>query len=310
MNAWDFSAYYLTGLMFLNGQDPYSNYLYRYPYAFTYFWAVMALPGPDAMPLMFIIWGVVNVGLLIYAFRKDFWKWIFFFPFLHELSAGQVEMLFWTLEHQIKPGWRGGILGALITLKPQTAIVLLPWHLVDWLKHDRKTFAKWVVCTLLLWGLPLLWRPDWLTTWLTGRSGDSNLVYSASVSTGIFSFLRLSGENLTTQPYSPTLLVWLVLLGLISVVVFLVGQFNSSKEIGKACAAIASPVGLLYTQMTLMGTAPAWLLVPVNLLSVGLCLTLGNFTPALLTPLAVIGYHVYQQRKDRQKKTELIPAPI
>lgn len=305
MNAWDFSINYLAGLMFLHGQTPHSEFLYPYP--FIYFWAVMALPGPDAMPLMFILWGVVNVGLLIYAFRKDFWKWFFFFPFLHEISSGQVEMLLWIMEREIKPGWRGGIFGALITLKPQTAIVLLPWHLVDWLKHDRKTFIKWVVCTLVLWGLPLLWSPDWLTKWLSARANNGQLAYSASVSPGIFSFLRLSGENLNS-PYSPTLLVWLAVLGLISVIVFLVGQFNSSKEIGKACASIASPVGLLYTQMALMGTAPAWLLVPVNLFSVGLSLTLGNFTPALLTPIAVIGWHLYQQRKTKAAEQQLATA--
>src|SRR5690242_9077366 len=77
VNAYDFSINYFAGLLLLHGGDPYSNPLYRYPFPFTYFWALMALPGEQAMPLMFIIWGVINVGMLIYAFRKDFWKWIF-----------------------------------------------------------------------------------------------------------------------------------------------------------------------------------------------------------------------------------------
>lgn len=301
MNAYDFSINYLAGLMLLNGQDPYSNPLYRYPFPFTYFWALLALPGYDAMPLLFIVWGVVNVGLLIYAFRKAFWQWVFFFPFFHELSAGQVEMMFWSMERLIGRNWRGAILGALITMKPQTALILLPWHLVDWLRHDRKTLARWALCTGLLWGVPLLWRSDWLYTWLVLRGGDANFVYSASVTTGIFSFLRLSAERLAV-PFSPTLIVWLVVLGCIAALVYVGGQFQASKEIGKACALIGSPLGLLYTQLALLGTAPAWLLVPVNLMTVGISLTTGNFVACIALPLTVIGWHLYQQRRQKQRE--------
>jgi hypothetical protein len=308
VNAYDFSINYFAGLLLLSGQDAYINPLYRYPFPFTYFWALLALPGRDAMPLMFILWGVVNVGLLIYAFRRQFWHWVFFFPFLHELSAGQVELMLWSMERLIRPGWRGAILGALLTMKPQTAIVLLPWHLVHWLRHDRRTFGQWLLCTGVLWGLPLLWRPDWIQTWLVGRGGDANFVYSASVSTGVFSLLRLTGEKLT-PPYSPALVTLLVALGLIAVIVFIVGQLQSSKEIGKACALLVSPVGLLYTQMTLMGTAPAWLLVPVNLLSVGLALTLGNFVPCLLVPLSVIAWQVYMRRRRPAVSAPLSSTP-
>ncbi len=296
MNAYDFSINYFAGLLLLRGVDPYSNPLYRYPFPFTYFWALMALPGEQAMPLMFIVWGVINIGLLIYAFRKDFWKWIFYFPVLHEISSGQVELMFWTMERNIKPGWRGAILGALLTMKPQTGVILLPWHLVDWLKHDRPTLLKWLVCTGTLWGLPLLWRPDWIHTWLVGRSGDANFVYSASVSTGIFSVLRLTGQSLN-PPYGSTLFVILAILTIIAFTIFVAGQLQSSKEIGKACALLVSPLGLLYTQMTVMGTAPAWLLVPVNLLSVALALISGNFLPCILVPLVVIGWHIRLRRK-------------
>ena len=307
MNAYDFSINYFAGLLLLRGADPYSNPLYRYPFPFTYFWALMALPGEQAMPLMFIIWGIINLGLLIYAFRKDFWKWIFYFPVLHEFSAGQVELMFWTIERQIKPGWRGAVLGALLTMKPQSAIILLPWHLVDWLKHDRKTLAKWFVSTAVLWGLPLLWRPDWIQTWLMGRGADANLIYSASVSTGLFSILRPLQLPLD-PPYRSDVLLIAGLIGLIGVIIFVVGQLQASKEIAKACAALVSPLGLLYTQMTLMGTAPAWLLVPVNLASVTVALLTGNFVACLAVPLAVIGWHIWKRRQDKKAEAKLQTA--
>ncbi len=304
MNAYDFSINYFAGLLLLRGADPYSNPLYRYPFPFTYFWALMALPGEQAMPLMFIIWGVINLGMLVYAFRKDFWKWIFYFPVLHELSAGQVELMFWTMERNIKPGWRGALLGALLTMKPQSALILLPWHLVDWLKHDRLTLAKWFVCTGTLWGLPLLWRPDWISTWLVGRGGDANFIYSASVTTGLFSVLRLTGLPLTS-PYSTPLTIVIIILAILALVIFIAGQFQSSKEIGKACALLVSPLGLLYTQMTLMGTAPALLLVPVNLVSLAIALTTGNFVACMAVPLSVIAWHLWNHRKAAQVKPAL-----
>ncbi|MEZ4667185.1 MAG: hypothetical protein R3E39_04580 [Anaerolineae bacterium] len=293
MNAYDFSINYLAGLMLLRGQDPYTNPLYRYPFPFTYFWGLLALPGENAMSLMFVLWGVVNVALLIYAFRKDFWKWVFFFPFLHELSAGQVEMMFWSAERLIKPGWRGAVWGAFLTLKPQSALVLLPWHLVNWLRHDRSTFAKWILSTVLLWGIPLLWRSDWIRTWLSLRGEDANIVYSASVSTGIFSVLRITGQNLE-QPYDSSLLLIVAVLAVIAVLIYVIGQFSSKREIGKACAMLVSPLGLLYTQMALMGTAPAWLLVPVNLISIGVALSIGNFIPCIALPLSVIAWHLWK----------------
>jgi hypothetical protein len=304
LNAYDFSINYFAGLLLLRGGDPYSNPLYRYPFPFTYFWALMALPGEQAMPLMFIIWGVINLGFLIYAFRKDFWKWIFYFPVLHEFSSGQVELMFWTMERNIKPGWRGAILGALLTMKPQSGLILLPWHLMDWLRHDRPTFIKWLASTAVLWGLPLLWQPDWIHTWLVGRSGDANLIYSASVSTGIFSVLRLTGQPLT-PPFSTSLLIILGGLIVIALIIYIVGQFQPSLEIGKACALLVSPLGLLYTQMTVMGTAPAWLLVPINLLSVALALITGNFVPCLMVPIAVIVWHVWKQRQAAKIKLQM-----
>jgi hypothetical protein len=311
MNAYDFSINYFAGLYLLWGRDPYDLYLYRYPFPFTYFWALLALPGliiPDTMhygmPLMLIVWGVVNVALLIHAFRKNFWQWVFYFPFLHELSAGQVEMLFWTAERHTDRGWRGAALGAFLTLKPQSALILLPWHLVDWLKHDRRTLARWAACTVLLWGLPLLWRPDWITRWLGDRGSDANFIYSASVANGVFTLLRPIGVPLE-QPYSAELLVWLGILGVIAAALYIVGQFQPNKALAKALAMLGSPLGLYYTQLTLMGTAPWWLLIPANWIGFLLSLRLENFVPSMLTPLAVIGWHVYDARRKRKREALL-----
>lgn len=314
MNAYDFSVNYYAGLMLLWGKDPYSVWAYHHPLPFTFFWALLALPGlvlpPElhyGMPLMFLLWGVVNTGLLLWSWRRQFWQWVFYFPFLHELSAGQNEMMFWTMERYMNRGWRGALLGALLTMKAPTALILLPWHLVDWLRHDRRTLARWFALTALLWGLPLLWRPDWLAAWLSGRGTDSNLIYSASVSNGVFTLLRLTGTSLT-PPLPPLVLTVLIALALLAALLYLVGQFQPNKALAKALALLANPLGLLYTQMTLMGTAPWWLLVPVNWLSLALVLTTGNLVAAMLTPLAVIGWHLYDTRRQARRRVALTAA--
>lgn len=281
MNGYDFGINYAAGLHVLMGLDPYTVPFYRYPLPFAYFMAVFALLP---FQVAFVLAGIINVGILIYAFGRGFWRWLLYFPVLHELSAGQNEIFWWFLERNMGRHWRGALFGALITLKPQSALILLPWHLVDWLRHDRRTLVQWLGFTGLLWGLPLLWRPDWIQVWLTGRSSDANWVFSASNTTGLFSLLKISEALLP-------------LLAIAAVIVYIAGQFQPSKDIAKACALLGNPLGLLYTQMTVMGTAPAWLLVPINLAAVAASLALGNFVLCMAVPLAVIAWQVHQRRR-------------
>lgn len=100
MNGWDFSILYAAGVALWNGRDPYSVAEYFYPYPFTFFLALLAFPGAAAEPVMFVVWGIFNLGLLLHRWRWQAWKWLLYFPVLHQFSSGQVELLLWWCERQ------------------------------------------------------------------------------------------------------------------------------------------------------------------------------------------------------------------
>ncbi|MBZ0300791.1 MAG: hypothetical protein K8J31_13660 [Anaerolineae bacterium] len=278
MNGWDFTIFWQAGQAILNGQNPYQVEAFYYPLPYAYGMIVIAvLPLAVALAL----WQVCNLGMLVLAFRKRFWQWLFYLPVLHGLSSGQNTLLWWFMASGLGRHWRGALLGALMTLKPQTAFLLLSWHLVDWLLHDRRTFLRWAALTALLWGSFLLVRPGWMNEWL-GAQSNSAWIETAGSSPGLFSLLRLAPE------------IW-PFLAVVAAVVYIWGQFQS-VAVARATALMASPLGLFYETMALMGMAPAWLLVPLSLLATGLSFATVTFVPFLSLPLAVIGWSYYRRR--------------
>ena len=280
MNGWDFGILWAGGQAVLQGQDPYSVDYFYYPLPMAYALAILALLPQGAA---YWLWLAFNLGLLVYFFRRKFWQWMLYVPILHLFSSGQMELFWWSMERWMGRHWRGALLGAVITLKPQTALLLLPWHLLDWLRHDRKMLLRWAGLTLLIWGLPLLWRPHWIAEWM--RAVPPYDLLSASNTPGIFSLLRLW----------PAL--WPVL-AVIAVIIGVWGQFQS-KEIARATATLSSPLGLFYSTLALLGCAPAWLLTPLSLLVAGLSLWLRNFVPFMALPLAVLGWQWWGTRPRR-----------
>jgi hypothetical protein len=297
MNAYDFSVNYLAALVFLQGGNPYDGIPYRYPMGMMPIWAIMALFGREAMPLMFILWGAFNVGLLIWAYKTRFWQWIFYFPVIHELSSGQIELLLWVMASRIRGGWSGAFLAAFISLKPQSAIILLPYHLWRWLRHDRATLWKFPLACLAVWGWPFLVYPTWFSDWLAGLNVTSAPpIYSAANTTGLFSILRALGVPLY-PPYDAATLLPVALLGGLGLLALLWALRQNDEAMTRAAALLANPLGLIYTQLTLMGGAPWWLLVPLSWAALFASLSLGHFVPYMSVPLAIIAWGWWQKRR-------------
>jgi hypothetical protein len=271
--GWDFSVLWAAGNAILEGQSPYDVANFFYPLPFAYFLAILALL-PQQVSLL--LWLALNIGLLILAFRREFWKWLPYAPFLHLLSSGQMGFLFWSLERGMSSTWRTPIFAALITLKPQAAIILLPWHILGWLRFDRKTALRFLLATGIIWGLPLTWSPEWPIEWW--NSLPSNFMLSAANSPGVFSLTKLF----------PTVFP---LAMVVAVSVFVWGQFQS-KEIGRATAVLASPFGLFYSTIALIGCAPARLMTPASLVVVALTIISQSFIPFIILPLIVIAYNL------------------
>lgn len=277
MNGWDFAILWKAGLAVLMGRDPYSVEYFYYPLPFAYLLSVFALFPERAA---FWLWILFNLGLLIACFRKDFWQWVLYVPVIHLFSSGQVELLFWALARGLQSGWRSALFGAFITLKPQAAFVYLPWHLLRWLREDRRTLVLWGVFTTFLWGFPLLWQPDWISEWLRVVSPFD--VLSAKNTPSVFSLLQVFPG-------------WLPVLVVVAGFVFFWGQ-NHSLEIARATALLANPWGLFYSAMTVMDCAPAKLLVPISWLATALAVLTGTFVPFIMLPLVVLLWHRGRKR--------------
>lgn len=287
MGGWDFSIFWLAAQAILHGQSPYSVSNFYNPLPFAYGFIPLALLPQQAA---FLIWLACNLIILIVCLRRRFWQWMLYLPMLHLFSSGQVELLWWAMERGINRGWRGAILGAIMTLKPQSAMVLLSWHLLDWLRHDRKTFVRWLGLTLLLWGIPTLLNPGWIGEWRANLP-TSTWQESAGNAPGIFSLLRIAPG------------IWPILL-VIAALIYIWGQFQS-KPVARAAAMLASPLGLFYSTLALVDTAPAWLLVPASLIATVLSFATNTFIGFAALPLLVIIWHRYHSQTDTPKTVEV-----
>jgi hypothetical protein len=274
MNGSDFEIFWYAARAVLEGRDPYAVYHFFYPLPFAYLISIFGL-----LPKWwsFGVWIGVNLLIVIIIFRKNFWHWIFYLPILHLISSGQVELLWWVMERGVGRHWRGALLAAIMTLKPQAALILLPWHVLDWLRNDRKTLIRWAVITFFIWATPLLWRPTWIVEWI--NETPPYTLNSASNTPGVLGFIRISSDP-----------IFVIILAIIAAIIFIWGQFQT-KEIARASAILGSPLGLFYSTMALLGCAPPGLLVPVSLVAAALSLLTFSFVPFILLPIAVLVWH-------------------
>jgi hypothetical protein len=285
MNGWDFSILWAAGHAVLVGSDPYKVPFFYYPLPFAYILALLAILPEH---ISFAMWICTNLVLMVATLRKQFWQWLLYLPILHMLSSGQVEFLWWAMARGLGRDWQGAILGAIITLKPQAALLFLPWHILDWLRHDRRTLLRWASLTVIIWVTPMLWRPQWIFDWMKVVPPDP--VVSASSSPGIFSLLKISTA-------------FLIPAAIVAICVFIWGM-RQNEQVARASVMLAAPVGSYYSTMALLDCAPAWLLVPTSLLATVLALWLQNITPFMLLPLAVFGWHFYLAK--HRDKSEIV----
>src|SRR5689334_7111925 len=246
--GFDFAILWAAGQHVLSGQSPYSVPGFYYPPFAALFFALWALLPIGAA---FVLWTGIHVGLMTYALKRSALVWLLAFPAVFVINAGQNEWLWWLLALAIpkdRPGWRSAWLAALITLKPQAALNLLPFYLYRWLKTDRQTLARFGLATAALWIIPALLIRGWLPGWV------ANLSYAGQTSTanspGIWS-LTVYGAQV-------------IPLCLLVAVAAIAWGLSKREEVVRAVMLIASPTGLHYSQYALIGMCPAWLFVGLS----------------------------------------------
>lgn len=289
MIGWDFSVFWEIGRAVLEGQSPYAVEFSRYPPAAAFFFVVFGL-----LPFVpaFALWSGANVVLYILALKrlqlgKGWWVWLLYTPFLFNLLTGQVDVVFWWaagfLVKEIplsrhdgvtegingflarSSSWIPALAGAFLTLKPQLAVVILPWFLLRWLRSERGILLRWGGISLLMHVLPLLYDPGIYQKWLTALQGVSEM--KIGVSGGIFAFGQIG---------LPTWLLAVVGIGLAAW-----GWFQK-EAVSRPAQLLAFPLTIWYDNVVLVGIGPAWLMVGVSWLAFGWATLVQNSLPLVL----------------------------
>lgn len=140
----------------------------------------------------FSIWAplmIVISFLLLVALARKRSHWILLsLPFIFGMIMGSLDAFLW-VPARLFGGW--GL--ALLTLKPQLGIILIPIQLLNWWCEDkRRDIANFLISTFLLWGIPTLIRPAWVKEWLNALPPLSSRMHFAASFSG---FSALTGAE-------------------------------------------------------------------------------------------------------------------
>ena len=250
MIGYDFKIFWDIGQALLAGQNPYSIPFSVYPPAANYLFTIFALAPFN---ISYGIWTGLNLILFqrsIVRIQKS-WRgfaWLGFTPVLFVFLTGQIDILFlWLSGFLVTNGWTAVAAGVLITLKPQIALIVLPWYLLQWIFHQRPQFLRWLGGTLILHALPLIVDPTIYQKWLAvvSREPDRRLAFGS----GVFALTNLN--------------IPLALIGILAAVIVVFGLTRDAM-FSKAAQQLALPSILWYENVLLIGSTPWWLLVPVS----------------------------------------------
>jgi hypothetical protein len=298
MIGWDFSIFWQIGQAVLEGRSPYTVEFSRYPPAAAFLFTIFALLP---FTVSFAAWSGINIALTLHGLRRmrlgrKGLAWLLYAPLLFNLLTGQLDVVFWwaalflgTGAAQPEPGgwrswrnWAPAAAGAFLTLKPQLALVVLPWFVLRWLRHRRGLVARWVGLCAVLHLLPLCYDLMIYNQWLGALSGVSEM--KTGVSAGIFAFGMWG---------LPT---WL--LAALGLALGLWGWFQEEK-ISRAAMLCAFPLTIWYDDMLLAGRGPALLLVPLSWLAFAAAALAQNSLPLTAIPVATLAWALIARRQAR-----------
>lgn len=274
--GFDFVVFWNIARTILQGESPYAFPGSFYPPATSYLFSPLGLMP---MELAFILFTVLSCAALATTIKKPaHLLWLLYWPVGQVLYSGQNSLLFVPLIPLIKSeDLRKAVLGAaLVTLKPQIAILILPWYVVRWIFKDRRKLAYFVIlsCALHLW--PLLIRPTIFVEWFATLGLGAG--HKAIISAGLWLF----------QPYLPTIILIAATAALVAFI------FLRDERRSRAASALASPVTGLQDMVMLMDVAPQWLLIPVSLVGLAWSRLAVSTVPGILMAAVAFGYRMWK----------------
>lgn len=197
----DFQVLYAAGQALLAGQSPYGVEYFFYPLPAAYFFALWALlPYPISLAL----WWLASAVVLVVVARRAAWMWFLFPPVIANFLTGQVDLFILGLWALALRGSAAAL--ALVTLKPQLGLVIVPYMLWRW-RYERQRLAIFCATVVLIYGLPTAVWPGWIGEWLRHTRP---LDYAMSVAPTLFGMYSLGSWTLPLVVLLAVFILWLV----------------------------------------------------------------------------------------------------
>ena len=231
----------------------------------------------------FTAWSLAMIGLSIlavFAVCKKSTHWVLLSaPFVSAMSWGSLDALL------IAPAFLfGGVGLSLITMKPQIAIILIPFKLAEWWRAGKTTeIRRFFMAVAALWGIPVLLRPSWMAEWLaalpTLESKAKNAASLASMGSG------------ATWAYS-------ILAVTVILILWLIFKKRNDFYLPMAISPVVSPSYHLIAMESIgwQYCLLSWLVVIPNIW--------GEVNLFFLLPL----YVLWSKRERRQSESDFIPV--
>jgi hypothetical protein len=267
----DFLIIWKTGLAVLQGNSPYSVALAWYPPATSYLFALLSL-----LPLTasFVLWTVIQIFLLVKITGKKALGWVIYIPVMFMFGFGQIDLAFVALIPLLNEnGWKPAIAASLITLKPQIALTILPWFLVQWIKKNRETFIRFVIISLAIHLLPLFFDPNiykqWVSIFREAAYGETQKFGGV----GIWLFLKE---------------IQLEIILIAFIFILLIPTLITDERISRVILTLGNPLLGWYDTVILICLAPWWFLGPISILALICSHLINQYYPMILIPLSTL----------------------
>lgn len=232
----DFDVFWRAAKALVQGSDPYALPGVYYPLpTFFLFIPFVAVPLPWARG----IWTVIEFLIFVTVLRQRALFVVLFMPVFLAFLMGQTVIPLLGVFVLLRSGLYGGLAMALLMLKPQLVIFVMPWLLWRWWQTDRQQIAWFGLTVMGMAIVAFAVQPDWISRWLAVSGERVRAPISPSV-WGVLSFLPAP--------------LWIVSAGLVTVGAFIWAWHKSNLDLLVAVGMLVNPILISYdlTFLTVM----------------------------------------------------------
>lgn len=251
--GYDFSIFFNAARSFLAGNSPYITSGFFSPYPFVFMISIFAILPYN---LAYFFWTILNFGAVAYLSQWKMIRAIIFLPVFFAIWVGQIDIILIALA--FTRTWIGV---ALLSLKPQLAIWLLPYFLLSWYRNgEKQKIIKMSFTVGLLYLLPTVIDPTWWIDWFV--ASPSALKYAENASS-------LFGISAMLPEYIPSVLVFSIIVIICGLTFYFLKPRNEREFL--SLVVIFNPIANIYSHSLLIqhidwiAVVLSWLLLPLSL---------------------------------------------